>query len=151
MWDLGKLFNNLLFSCVCVCVFRPRRGRTESVSPQLLPVLSLPLRSGSAQRAAVLAVHRSHGAGTGRYSCAGRQHKNPVLPRHLRTPHPASEWEHLRRVWWVWQRDERSTRYVTCDNTALSSFVKLSIVCLFFCFWNVRIIFFPPSSVATIF
>lgn len=79
-------------NCMWFCVlFRPGRGWTEGFSPQLSTVLPLPLGSGAAQRAAILPAHRPHGAGIGWHRCAGRKHEDPVLPRHLRTRHPAAE------------------------------------------------------------
>lgn len=79
--------------CVSVfCVsFRPGGGRAEGFGPQLPPVLPLPLGFGAAQGAAVLSAHRPHSAGAGRHRCAGREHEDPVLPGHLRTPRPAAE------------------------------------------------------------
>lgn len=86
------------------CVFfRPGGGCVQGAGPQLPPVLPLPLSLGEAPRAAVLSAHRPHSAGSGRHRSTGREHKDPVLPRYLRTPHAAAEREHLWRVWWVLQ------------------------------------------------
>lgn len=92
-------------NCVSVlCVFfRPRGRWAEGIGPQLPPVLPISLSFGAAQRAAVVTAHRPHSAGAGGHRCIGREHKDPVLPGHLRKPRPAAEWEHLRRVRWVWQ------------------------------------------------
>lgn len=67
----------------------------QGVGPQLPPVLPLPLRSGEAQRAAILSAHRPHSVGFGWHRCAGWKHEDSVLPGHLRAPHAAAEREHL--------------------------------------------------------
>lgn len=67
----------------------------QGAGPQLPPVLPLPLSLGEAPRAAVLSAHRPHSAGSGRHRSTGQEHKDPVLPRYLRTPHAAAEREHL--------------------------------------------------------
>lgn len=84
-------------NCVSVfCVFfRPGGGWAKGFGPQLPPVLPLPLSFGAAQRAAVVPAHRPHSAGAGRHRCVGWEHKDPVLPGHLRTLRPAAEREHL--------------------------------------------------------
>lgn len=101
--NLTTLFRPSKRLLIFFVFFRPRGGCVQSVGPQLPPVLPLPLSFGAAQRAAILSAHRPHGAGVGRHCCTGREHKDPVLPGYLRTPHAAAKREHLWRIWWVHQ------------------------------------------------
>lgn len=81
--------------------FRPRRGWTKSFSPELPTVLPLSLGFGPATRAAIVPANRSHRAGAGRHRRTRREHEDPVLSWHIRTPRPPAEREHLWRIWWV--------------------------------------------------
>lgn len=88
--------------CFFVCFFfRSRRGRAEDPGPQLSSVLSISVGVGAAGRTVVLSAHQPHRVSAGWHRGSGRTHPDPVLSRHLWSPHPAGEREHLRPFWWV--------------------------------------------------